>query len=100
MSRSDFGEPLGAGPQGAGGADPQGLMELLEERYPTLYQSVVEVGEDPDGSTVAQWVNHAREVVDIYVAEQKSRRKVEEAIAVKESYELAAALVVAIAGKG
>lgn len=96
MSPSGFGDP----PGGLQGADAEGLLELLKERYPTLYQSVVEVAEDPDGSTVARWVLHAREVVDTYVAEQKSRRKAEEATAVKESYELAAALVVAIAGKG
>jgi len=86
--------------EGAEGADPEALMALLKERYPTLYEAVVEVAKDPDRSTVAKWVLDAREAVDAYSAEQKSRRKVDEANAVKESYELAAALVVAIAGKG
>lgn len=81
------------------GATPQTLKELLGDRYPTLYRAALEVANDPDTSVVAGWVRRASDELDKYAAEQKSRRKIEEAIAVKQSYELAAALVMTLAGR-
>lgn len=80
--------------------DPEALRRLLAERYPAVLAAVEEVARDPAGSPTARWVARAREVLDAYAAEQTSRRKADEARAVKEGCELAAALVAALARRG
>lgn len=79
--------------------EPESLDALLEQRYPTLHAVVREIAVDPDASRAASWVGRARASTDEYAAEQKSRKKSGEAREVRDAYELAAWLAVALSGR-